>query len=487
MSEKKYIILNDKQAMFMQAIQTKKLEIAGLVAGRGFGKSFVMGIITGMIVHELPRAKGGIGGITIKQIKTVTLPVIKDVWKSVFQFREYNKDLKSGDYIMFKEPPKHWARPYMEPEDWGNVIAFKNGTCFELEGFKMTALENRGKNHDFYMVDEFAFFKEDWVKIFSSTLRANVGKYTSTMHHTFFFFTSPPLIKSGMHVWKYRDEAKKYPDKVLFMHGKTRDNLQNLPKNFIEIQKKILTKFEYDVEIEGKEIAKTDSLYYPSLTDKNLYTDHLLLDESDLEDDWYSPSRHLIASLDFNAKFTCATLYQEIGSTSRCVDNVFVHNAEPNKTMSQTLGIEIAKLYEYHDAKHITLVGDRNGASKSAGSNTTMFEQVKQELEGAGWSVSVQASTYNPLHKDKYIMVNDVLSESGVYPFKLRFHSTRCRSTIVSMENAPVEADYKKNKDSEKSGDQELATHLSDTVDYYVIWRIKGGRNLDDESDILML
>lgn len=484
MNNEKYIILNDKQAEFMNTIQNNNLEIAGLVAGRGFGKSFVMGIITGMIVHEMPRAKGGIGGITIKQIKTVTLPVMKDVWKNIFGFREYNKDVKSGDFIMFKEPPRHWDRPYIEPEDWSNIVAFRNGTCFELEGFKLTSLENRGKSHDFYMVDEFAFFKEEWVKIFSSTLRANVGKYASTLHHTFFFFTSPPLSKSGMHVWKYKEEAKKSPEKVFFMHGKTRDNLQNLPKNFIEIQKKILTKFEFDVEIEGMEISKNDSLYYPSLTDKNKYDDYLLLDE-DTEDDFYSPNRSLVASLDFNAKFTCSTMYQEIGYLSRCVDNVFIHSAEPNKTMAQSIGVAIADRFEDHQYKRIILVGDRNGASKSAGSNSTMFDQVKQELQDRGWDVTILASTYNPLHKDKYILVNDVLSESGVYPFKLQFHTRTCKSTLVSMENAPVEPDYNKNKDSEKSGDQELATHLSDTVDYYIIWRVKGGRNIDDGSDIL--
>ncbi len=42
---------------------------------------------------------------------------------------------------------------------------------------------------------------------------------------------------------------------------------------------------------------------------------------------------------------------------------------------------------------------------------------------------------------------------------------------------APIKVDYTKNKGSEKvaSIEQENATHLSDTVDYYVIWKSLGG------------
>ncbi|WP_227687278.1 hypothetical protein [Spirosoma arboris] len=45
------------------------------------------------------------------------------------------------------------------------------------------------------------------------------------------------------------------------------------------------------------------------------------------------------------------------------------------------------------------------------------------------------------------------------------------------MDNSPLNIDYTKSKKSEGSKvDQELATHLSDTVDYYILWKMKGGR-----------
>ncbi len=41
----------------------------------------------------------------------------------------------------------------------------------------------------------------------------------------------------------------------------------------------------------------------------------------------------------------------------------------------------------------------------------------------------------------------------------------------------PIKADYTKDKSSEKKGgvEQENATHIGDTVDYYVIWKSLGG------------
>lgn len=49
---------------------------------------------------------------------------------------------------------------------------------------------------------------------------------------------------------------------------------------------------------------------------------------------------------------------------------------------------------------------------------------------------------------------------------------------------APIKADYTKNKGSEKvaSIEQENATHLSDTVDYYVIWKYMGGTGYSESG-----
>lgn len=121
-----------------------------------------------------------------------------------------------------------------------------------------------------------------------------------------------------------------------------------------------------------------------------------------------------------------------------------------------------------------------------------MFEQVLSEglvidgvRVGGGWQVDVQALTFNPPHKDKHVMVNDVLSERHEHLFMLRFDELKAKATIVSIEASPIHANYEKDKSSERPGfDQEKATHLSDTTDYYVIWRLRGGSAAFDDFDV---
>ena len=64
--------------------------------------------------------------------------------------------------------------------------------------------------------------------------------------------------------------------------------------------------------------------------------------------------------------------------------------------------------------------------------------------------------------------------DDGMY---FRFHPTEAKSMIISLQRAPITNDYKMDKKSEtkKGEDQEFATHLSDTVDYYAAWRSLGG------------
>lgn len=94
--------------------------------------------------------------------------------------------------------------------------------------------------------------------------------------------------------------------------------------------------------------------------------------------------------------------------------------------------------------------------------------------------------TYNPLKDEIHKLMEGILSETREDGMYMRFHPVEAKSTIVSMQRAPLTADYKKDKKSEQSSDdQERATHLSDTVDYYAAWRCLAGiRPVDGDFDI---
>lgn len=114
-----------------------------------------------------------------------------------------------------------------------------------------------------------------------------------------------------------------------------------------------------------------------------------------------------------------------------------------------------------------------------------MFEQVEAALEAAGWDVVMSPLNFNPGHKEKHIDIAKVMAEKDVDLFKLRVDGVKAKPTVISIENSPIQTDYSKDKSSEQGDNQERATHLSDTVDYYIIRRLKTGMaRADDDFEV---
>ncbi|OJW76334.1 terminase family protein [Spirosoma sp. 48-14] len=477
--------VNEKQATFLQAVFSHHFKIAGMIGGRGSGKSITLSDFLYLASDELPRAKCGWGVPTIKKAKSKLTSGLKAGWKR-HGISEYNFKTGEGCFVLWREPPEHFERPHEAPDIWENCISFPNGFVIEFESFKLAAAENRGANYDLYVIDEGLNFKKDWLKVVLPTLRANVGVYDSTFHHMLAVFSSPPWDLGGQWMYEIEELAKKEPEKYFFLEVKTRDNLAFLPGDYLDTLKKSLTKLEYEVEVEGKRLSKMPHNFYPSFQ----HHIHVIREESEEHEGracfpdglLYNPHQALEISLDFNAHFTSGTIWQSNRTLARLVDNLYCK--EPGidadgvaMTMAQTLATQIAAEYEGHALKEVVLTGDRNGKNKSAGSTKSMFEQVAEILEASGWVVSVEPLNYNPPHIDKFKDINNVFAERSVELVRVRVDGIRCKATVISMDNSPLNTDYTKNKQSESSKvDQELATHLSDTVDYYLLWKLKGGR-----------
>lgn len=481
------LLVNEKQGEFLDAVTSHHFKVAALVGGRGGGKSITLSDVLMIGRDELPKGKCGFGVKTIAKAKSKLTSGLKAGWLR-WGATEYDPATGEGDYVLWKEPPSGFDRPYEAPDNWANCISWPNGFCIELESFKMASDENRGSNYDVYVIDEGLNFKKAWMKIVLPTLRANVGKFESTLHHSLLIFSSPPWTPEGQYIYDYEVLAKQHPDKYYFQMIKTADNLEYLPADYVETLKTQLTNLEFRVEVLGERISRQERGFYPAF-DRDV---HEVEDEDDgVEDEvvmWEDgpfchPHKPLVACLDFNALFTCATLWQKRERFSMCVDNIYVKAPDPGQTMAQTWAHRFVTQYQGHKRKMVTLTGDRNGRNRSAGSDKTMYQQVEEILDAAGWDVRHEALTYNPPHKDKYTLVNDCLSERMEHLPQLRFDAIKAKATIISIENSPVQATYEKDKSSEKSGaDQERATHLSDTVDYYVVWEVKGGNN-DSDGD----
>lgn len=475
------IEVNDKQADFIEALYfglnaKEVVKTAGLVGGIGSGKSFTMSMLMNMSREELPRAKGQFACLTITQFKRAIFPGIKSVWLEHFGLNEYNPKTGKGDFVLWSKPPEDWDLPWQQPEDWNNCISFPNGWVCEACAYKLTPDIHRGRNDDFVFMDEGLLFRREWLKILEGRIRANKGKYDSNFHWLFAFFSSPPYGSGGDWMFEIEEMMGADPDKYYFTQITTKDNQAFLPSNYIANLKKKLTSIEYDVEVEGKRLTKMPKTFYSAL-DLEI---HANIDE----ETFYDEHKSIEVSVDFNAHFTSCTLWEDFGDEVHCIMNVFVKEPDTGLTMSQTLAREVAKTLQHHKHKYIIITGDRNGNNMSAGSKKlssgeleTMFDQFEAVMIEEGWTTTLDPLNYNPQKDDVYLEVQAVMSEKDPEEIKVRFHPRHAKSTLVSMQFSPITTDYRKVKASEKSKtiQQENATHLSDTVDYYIIWKRNGG------------
>jgi predicted RNA-binding protein with PIN domain len=484
------IEVNDKQADFLEAVffgldAKEVVKTAGIVGGIGSGKSFSMAMLMIMSKEELPKAKGQFACLTITQFKRSIFPGIKSVWMEHFGLKEYNEKTGQGNFVLWKKPPDDWDVPYQEPEDWENCVAFPNGWVIEACAYKLNPDIHRGRNDDFIFCDEGLLIKREWLKIMEGRVRANKGKFESNLHWLFAFFSSPPYGSGGDWMFEVEEFMKNEPDKYFFTQITTKDNAAFLPANYISNLKKKLTRIEYEVEVEGKRLSKMPRGFYPSLDlDKHSNID---------EDNFYDEYKGVEASVDFNAHFTSCTIWQDWGDECHCIMNVFVKEPDADMTMSETLAREVARRLAGHERKVIVVTGDRNGNNISAGSKKmsdgdleTFFDQFGAVMDEEGWDTTLDPLNYNPQKDDVFLTMQDVLSERDPEQLRLRFHPVNAKSTLVSMQFSPITTDYRKVKASESKStvQQENATHLGDTVDYYVVWKKNGGVGQSGSFDI---
>lgn len=474
------IRVNDKQADFLEAVLfnlTSEKKVAGIVGGIGSGKSVALADLIMIMKEELPRAKGQLACITVTQAKRSLLPGLKSVWtdENRWDCKPYNWKTKKGDFVLWREPPKSWDRPYQEPDNWDNCISFPNGFVVEICAYKLNAEMHRGRNDDFVLMDEGLLFKREWLKILMGRIRANKGKYHSNLHWGFYFFSSPPYGVAGEWMYEYEELAKKKPNEYFFMHIKTRDNQAFLPEGFIENLRDTLNDIEFSVEVEGDRLGTTPLTFYPAFSRLKHCPEEL---------EYYNPYKPIETSVDFNAHFTSCTIWQPNGLELKQVKQAFVKTPADKLTMAETLAKKVLEdVLPLQLKKVIYITGDRNGQNKSSstkvidGQWATNFVLFANMFTEAGYEVYLQPLTYNLLGKEKHFMIQDVLAEKNPDEYYVRIDPVACLTTIRSIEMTPINEDYSKDKSSETrlGVPQEQATHLSDTVDYYIAYKKQTG------------
>lgn len=475
--------LNLMQAAAVYSINSgiKNLNIE---AGRGAGKSTVLGKIIQECVKQMPRSTGIIVAETFVQVKSRTLPSTKEGMAMFGLFEDI-------DYVVGRCGKKEgFEMPFQAPDSWHNVIHFRNGAIIIL-----VSLDNpnsgRGLNAYWVVGDEAALL--DYTRLYNNVLTTNRAKKEifskSKMINSTTFVSSVAMTKKGEWFTKREELAKNDPKNYSFIKANAFVNAHNLVDGYIKkMQKEALSKMIFEAEILNIRPRGVQDGFYPQLKLKHYYQYQDNVELLGGVTEGYTPSCKydndlvrgvpLEFNLDFGGKINCGTVSQYLKSqhTLKFIKEFFVKSADTKKL--DDLVKEFIDYYEPHKASCniIHLYHDRSGFKQEPNSKTTLAEDVENKLRAAGWKViNKTPNTNNPGHIEKYRLIETILSETDYTLPVVRINQDRCPNLIISMENAEVthkHDGFEKDKSSEKSKTlpQEHATHFSDTFDYRLYW-----------------
>lgn len=293
------------------------------IHSRATGKSFIAGSVIDDNVRSMPRGITTLAQATIGQALTKTLPSAFKMLE-MLGYKRWDPITKTGDYVVCRQPPEGWYRPYEHIMSFEHCITFSNGHCLYIltqEG------NSRGPNADYNITDEaLTIDKEQFDQEVAPTNRGNehiFGKRSLNpvyKHHGSTFLSSMPYTQEQrwllepaeyyekergirlFDVWnrmvrlqmqlidaKLAKDVKLFKDiwnetvrlrqtitpfvsrdGVLFSLGSIFDNVANIGMSYICDQYRLMEKLSFMVEILNYMIEKVDGCYY-QLDERHVY------------------------------------------------------------------------------------------------------------------------------------------------------------------------------------------------------------------------
>lgn len=487
-SEWKIIELNPFQ--WIAAVMSRKGKKFKLYrAGRGAGKSTILGWDMMILVSMMPRATGVLVGETYQQILSRTLPSTKE---GLEQFGVYEEI----DYVVGRKG-KGFRMPFQAPNNWNNVIHFRNGTIVVMVSLDMPNA-GRGLNSYWVIGDEAALFnKERLFNNVQTTNRSYKEEFSKCpLINSEIWATSMPLTKGGkwiLEMEKIYREDKFYKGKSAYIKAPSKVNKQNLTAGWLErMEAEASSQIIFDAEINDIEPPSVLNGFYKHWSDKNTYShaydvnylletvgvDYAKKYDTCRQDADLLPDVPLSISIDPGLNINSMTVWQynDVKFEDRCINEFFVKGQKDHHDLVK----EFDMYYAIHRNRNNTvyLYHDVSAYKQKDQNNIKISTQIELQLNKLGWRVvNMTPNSNNPGHDAKYYVLNTLLQGSKRFLPKIKVNRDHCINLIISIEGA--ETDIKKNSGFSKDKKSELdksilpehATHLSDTFDYYLYWK----------------
>jgi hypothetical protein len=473
--------LNQKQIQFMEAAARVKV----FIGGRGSGKTTVAGTCQYEKVIRMPKSKGFILGLTYNQILTKFLPPMLDQFHKL-GLKEHIDSKNPGHYVIGKKPPSNWHTCYQPPRNYENTMTFFTGRCVEFLSFDRRN-STIGGNYDDAFFDEAVLidkFRHD--KELLPMIRGNVYRFPDNpLHHQRLYVSSQAWLPSGFWVPDMADLVDpEHPEEYFYVESTTHDNLHVLGKRYLANLEKELPFWTYQVEVMNKRLTRLPNGFYDEFDEKkHLYFDSFLYGQdketgslTTVGDRDYDPTKPLDISFDFGGTICCMTVHQEhalVNGIEERVLNCFHRKKTPGEQDGRSLITRLVDdfIETYKNHQHVLNIwGDRNGNNRQPNSNLSLYEEIKKKLNASKFNVVLKGKNVDHQHSLRHFAINEIFKEQTASLPRIRINQNKCKDLIISMQNAPVTSEFKKDKSNEhdKAVAPEHATHLSDCFDYYI-------------------
>ena len=493
-----------------------------IVAGRRTGKTD--SIAAPFVLRNMQRMPSSTGGIVVPTFKhglTNTLPGLLAAWKRWGY-------LNGLHYVVGRKPPKSFARPIIEPNDYEHVISFYNGSCAVIISQDRPGSSN-SLTLSWLLVDEAKFI--DYQKLKDETLPANGGIKSHfgkhSCNHSIMILSDMPQTQKGSWFLHYRDKmdadlirtiegtvyeiwrvkdrirslraaGKPVPDylqghlrrldtalnkmrsvAVYYREYSSIENLQLLGENYIKQMKRDLTPLTFQTSILCQRIGIAKDGFYSSMREGHKYdaNDNKYLDTLGYDYDFASldaradadvdPDAPICIGMDYNANINWIVAGQPRDRRLNVVKSFYVKFERKIPALVE----DFCRYYASHRNKTVVYYYD----ATALGSNYAVNEQdfrwvVIHEFERRGWTVE-PVYIGNPMrHDEKYLLINQGFAgKQRLMPF---FNSTNNEDLILAIQAAGVSRGrngFRKNKAGEKLAETEedLLEHRTDGTDAF--------------------
>ncbi|WP_341832351.1 hypothetical protein AACH28_04630 [Sphingobacterium thalpophilum] len=460
-------------------IRTAPQKIKVLEGARAVGKSTVLADEMSETACDMPRSTNFLQGRTYQQILTRTLP------STILSLETLG--YKNGIHFTIGQKPiwKKYNLPYEPPLDWGKTIAWWTGAVWVMLSQDVSS---RGINTCSGLADEYC--ELDPVKFQAETYATLRGGKSHFEHKKRWlsqvYVSSIPRTQEGKHIYTYEQAALTNPDEVFYLRAPTRINAENLPDNYFKMQRRIMSKYEYDIEIENIRPRAVGGGFYPAFNERNLCYDSFdndylrgLVDEGvgydrtkfekldcrEVTD--IIRSTPLDIALDYG-KFCCIVTAQET-FLNECN---FLSSITPEEAgeMLEILVQRWCDYYQPHPTKRVSYWYDQTAIGKDGRSPKTYADIVVEVLIKNGWDVDQQYYGAAPEHSDKYKFWSIAMRNDHPLLPIFKWNRTKCKYLIESINNSAAKegkfGPEKVKTDERKTHvDQRYTTHQGDAMD----------------------